>query len=587
LEAYDVLFVLYDHPTIEFFPKKTSTVYFLLSLAVFLTAIIGCSSSVTPQSQSTIYNAGAAVDAVKYSQSATITLYNDTGSGYLQIFNGSVVAQNVMTKLGVKVEGGTYADGRVFLSDGLGYQVEAKLENGLYICDYLIGSDQLLVPILIQVIYSNNYASKQKFVLRTYTGAPDNQLVRDGVDIFIGKDILATAQGITFNGYTINTLTPSRQSSRSSPLNAVLYTEVTNSLLNIIDTDFAAYDGIADGTTAVVDPTLIFAFLTGIPEMDFGTVSRTLSDVFGSMAYYIAGYLAGLNLNLKTAYLDIHGLPNATSDNFTAIDIGVLIAENAPVFPLGITLYPNNDVTHPILNLTPADVQLMFGTDSSAVLAKCVGLNLSMDNLTQIVKNLLNGSVTFDVSTLPLSLILPASNTSAAGTDQKLRFTFNPEGIAFDFRTSVPLFILDDVRIEYLENDVPKWMMSMDMTFSLTISSHNDTVTDSTTGVSSEESSLDVNITLVPGSSRCHVMKDDQRIGLFDHSNFVESLVAALAGLLPSNTGADLMFSINMENYGFGLSEVAATSDAGRYFIKLVTTESDLTKILNHVHTGN
>jgi hypothetical protein len=74
---------------------------------------------------------------------------------------------------------------------------------------------------------------------------------------------------------------------------------------------------------------------------------------------------------------------------------------------------------------------------------------------------------------------------------------------------------------------------------------------------------------------------------LFDHSNFVESLVAALAGLLPSNTGADLMFSINMENYGFGLSEVAATSGAGRYFIKLVTTESDLTKILNHVHTGN
>ena len=580
------MFVLCDHPTIEFFLKKTSTVYFLLSLAVFLSAIIGCSSSATPQPQSTIYDAGTAVDAVTYSQSATITLYQDTVSGYVQIFNGSVVASNTTAKLGVKVEGGAYTNGRVFLSDGLSYQVEATLQNGLYVCDYSIGS-QLLVPILVQVIYSNNLASKEKFVLRTYAGAPDNQLVRDGVDIFIGKDILATAQGITFNGYTINTLTPSRQSSRSSPLNAVLYTEATNSLLNIIDTDFAAYDGIADGTTAVVDPTLIFAFLTGIPEMDFGTVSRTLSDVFGSTAYYIAGYLAGLNLNIKTAYLDIHGLPNATSDDFTAIDIGVLIAENAPVFPLGITLYPNNDVTHPILNLTPADVQLMFGTDSSAVLAKCVGLNLSMDNLSQIVKNLLNGSVTLDFSTLPLSLILPATDTSASGADQKLRFTFNPEGIAFDFRTSVPLFILDDMRIEYLENDVPKWMMSVDMTFSLTISSHNDMVTDSTTGVSSEESSLDVNITLVPGSSRCHVMKDDQGIGLFDHSNFVESLVAALAGLLPSNTGADLMFSINMENYGFGLSEVAATSGAGRYFIKLVTTESDLTKILNHVHTGN
>ncbi|MGD0169416.1 MAG: hypothetical protein ABSE54_06830, partial [Smithella sp.] len=466
------------------------------------------------------------------------------------------------------------------------YQVEATLQNGLYICDYSIGS-QLLVPILVQVIYSNNLASKEKFVLRTYAGPPDNQLVRDGVDIFIGKNILATAQGITFNGYTINTLTPSRQSSRSSPQNAVLYTEITDSLLNTIDTDFAVYDGIADGTTAAVDPALTFAFLTGIPQMNVGTVSETLSDVFGSTAYYIDGYLTGLNLNLKTAYLDIHGLPAATSDDFTAIDLGVLITANAPGFPSGITLYPNNAVTHPALNLTPADVQSMFGTNSDDVLAKSVGLNLSMDNLSQIVKNLLNGSVTLDFSTLPLSLILPASDTGATGVDQKLRFTFNPEGIAFDFRTSTPLFILDDVRIEYLENDVPKWMMSMDMTFSLTLSTHNNTVTDATTSTTTEESFLDVNIMLVPGSARCHVMKDEQGIGLFDHSNFVQSFIAALAGLLPSNAGADLMFSINMENYGFGLSEVAGTSGSGRYFINLVTTQSDLTKILKHVHTGN
>jgi len=565
--------------------KKTVPAYFFLKLAVFLAAIIGCSSGVTPQPQSTIYDAGVSVDAVTYSQSATITLYQDTGSGYVQIFNGSVVAGSTTAKLGVKVEGGAFTGGRVFLSDGSSYQVEATLQNGLYVCDYSIGS-QLLVPILVQVIYSNNLASKEKFVLRTYAGAPDNQLVRDGVDIFIGKNILATAQGITFNGYTINTLTPSDLSARSSPHNAVLYTEVTDSLSNIIDTDFAVFDGIADGTTAVVDPTLIFNFLTGIPQMNVGTVSETLSDVFGSTAYYIDGYLAGLNLNLKTAYLDIHGLPNATSDDFTAIDLGVLIAANA-TFPSGITLYPNNAVTHPALNLTPADVQLMFGTNDSSVLAKSVGLNLSMDNLSQIVKNLLNGSVTLDFSTLPLSLILPATDTSASGVDQKLRFTFNPAGIAFDFRTSTPLFILDDVRIEYLENDVPKWMMSVDMTFSLTLSTHSETVTDSTTDESSEESYLDINITLVPGSAHCHVMKDEQGIGMFDHSNFVASLVAALAGLLPSDAGADLMFSINMEHYGLALSEVAGTSGSGRYFIKLVTTESDLTKILKHVHTRN
>jgi hypothetical protein len=536
--------------------------------------------------QPTIYDAGVSVDAVTYSESATITLYQDSGSGYVQIFNGSVVAENSTAKLGVQVSGGAFTSGRVFLSDGLTYQVEATLQNGLYVCDYSIGS-QLLVPILIQVIYSNNLASKEKFVLRTYAGPPDNQLVRDGVDVFIGKNILATAQGLTYNGYTIDTLAPSQLSFRSSPQNAVLYTEVTDSSSNIIDTDFAVYDGITDGTSAAVDPSLTFSFLTGIPQMTVGSVSETLSDVFGSTAYYIAGYLAGLNLNLKTAYLDIHGLPNATSDDFTAIDLGILIAANAPAFPSGVTLYPYNDITHPALNLTPADVQSMFGTNSDDVLVQSVGLNISMDGLTQIVKNALNGSVTLDFSTLPLSLILPSSDTSATGVDQKLRFTFNPEGIAFDFRTSTPLLILDDVRLEYLENGVPQWMMSMDMTFSLTLSTHNDTITDSTTGVSSEESYLDVNITLVPGSSRCHVMKDDQGIGLFDHSNFVQSFIAALAGLLPSDTGADLMFSINMENYGLALSEVAGTSGSGRYFINLVTTQSDLTKILKHVHTGN
>jgi hypothetical protein len=579
------MFVLYDHPTIEFFPKKTVTVYFLLKLALFLTAIIGCASGVPPQG-STIYDPGSPVDAVKYDEAATITLYQDTGSGYLQIFNGSVVAQNVITKLGVKVEGGTYTGGRVFLSDGLGYQVEAKLENGLYICDYLISSGQLLVPILVQVIYPNSYASKEKFILRTCAGAQDNQLIRDGTDIFVGKDILATAQGMKLKGYTINKMTPSRQSSRSSPQNAVIYAELSEGLLNI-DTDFAMDDGIADNTTAFVSPLLRFNFL-GIPVMNLGTVSISLSEKFGTLASDIAADMAGLNLSTKTTFLDIHGLPNATSDAFMAMDVGVFMAENTSAFPSGVTLYSNNDITHPKLNLTSTDVQQLFETVDPDVLAKCVGMNLSMDNLTQIIKELLKGSITFDVAHFPISTILSVLGiTTVSGKDQKIRVTFNPEGIAFDFRTSTPMFILDDLRIEYIENDVPMWMLSLDMTFSLAISSHIETVTDPATGQASEKSSLDVNISLVPGSSRCHVMKDDQGIGLLDHSNLVESLVEALGTKLVSSAGADLMFSINMENYGLSLSDVSATSGAGRYFLKMVTTESDLENTLSYIHTEN
>ena len=577
------MFVLYDHPTSEILPKKTATIYFILNIALFLTAIIGCSSGVPPQ-EPTIYEPGAPVDAVKYDEAATITLYQDTGSGYLQIFNGSVVAQNVMTKLGVKLEGGTYTSGRVFLSDGLGYQVEAKLENGLYICDYLIGSDQLLVPILVQVIYPNSYASKEKFILRTCAGAQDNQLIRDGTDIFVGKDILATAQGMNLEGYTINKITPSRQSSRSSPQNALIYAELSEGLLNI-DTDFAMDDGIADNTTAFVSPLLRFNFL-GIPVMNLGTVSMSLSEIFGTLASNIAADMAGLNLSAKTTYLDIHGLPNATSDAFMAMDVGVFMAENALAFPSGVTLYSNNAVTHSKLNLASTDVQQLFETDDPDVLAKCVGVNLSMDNLTQITKELLKGSITFNVANFPISTILSVLGiTTVSGKDQKIRVTFNPEGIAFDFRTSTPMFILDDLRIEYIENDVPMWMMSLDMTFSLAISSHIETVTNPATGQTSEKSSLDVNISLIPGSSRCLVMKDDQGIGLLDHSNLVESLVEALGKKLVSSAGADLMFSITMENYGLSLSDASATSGAGRYFLKMVTTESDLRNTLSYIHT--
>ena len=580
------MFALYDHPTPEILSKKTTTIYFILNIALFLTAIIGCSSGVPPL-EPTIYDPGAPVRAVKYEESAKITLYQDTGNGYLQIFNGAVVAKNVMAKLGVKVERGTYADGRVFLSNGLGYQVEAKRENGLYTCDYFIGSDQLLVPILVQVIYPNSYASKEKFILRTCAGAQDNQLIRDGIDIFVGKDILARAQGMILNGYTINKMTPSRQSSRSSPQNAVIYAEVSKSLLNI-NTDFAMDDGIADNTTAFVSPLLRFNFLFGIPVMNLGTVSMSLSEKFSNLALDIAGDMAGLNLSNKTTYLDIHGLPNATSDAFMAMDVGVFMAENISAFPSGVTLYSNNDITHPILNLTVMDVQQLFETDAPEVLAKCVGVNLSMDNLTQITKKLLKGSITFDVSDFPISTILSALGIRVSDKEQKIKVTFNPEGIAFDFRTNTPMLILDDLRIEYIEDGVPMWMISLDMTFSIAISSHIEMVTDLATGQASEKSSLDVHISLVPDfSSRCHVMKDDQGIGLLDHSNFVEDLVAALGKKLFSYTGADLMFSINMEDYGLSLSDAKAISGAGRYFLKMVTTESDLKKTLSYIHTEN
>jgi hypothetical protein len=142
-----------------------------------------------------------------------------------------------------------------------------------------------------------------------------------------------------------------------------------------------------------------------------------------------------------------------------------------------------------------------------------------------------------------------------------------------------PLLTLNDMRMEYLENDVPIWQMSLDMTFALDVGTHKAMVKDPVTGEMVEQSFLDIYLTLIPELAYCHVMKDDLGIGLFDHSTFVIELVEALGELLPANNAADLMLSINMYDFGFSLSAASAKADAaGRCFLKMVTDGADLSK---------
>jgi hypothetical protein len=529
--------------------------------------------------EESIYDPGAPVNAVKYSEAAKITLYKDDGSGMLLISNGTVVPGGTKTNFGVKVKGGAYSGSRVFLSDGAGYQVEAKKEGEFYVCDYLVPSDNLLVPILVQVIYPRGDASKEKFMFRTFAGARANQLVRDGVDIMVGKDILASAQGMDLSGITIESLTPAPQAGRDEGCVLRL-----NDLINL-----AIDDGIGNiQPPGEVSPTLLL-LIGGTLPLDMGIWQMSMADMIDGLAGDFGADMSGLKLDIKPLFLDVHGLPDATTDDVATLDLGLFMAVNPYkdpadptkwLFPTGVSVYPNNNNTHPQEILVPADVDRLLGNDV-AMQGWSLGANLSMDNLSQFVGTLFNGYVTLDAASLPIPLAIPDwSGYPGPAVLQKLNISFNKEGIAFDFRTSTPLLTLNDMRIEYLENGVPTWQMSFDMGFTLDVGTHLAIVRDPYTGKDVVQSFLDIYLTLIPDLAHCHVMKDNLGIGIFDHSTFAVELVETLGAMLPTNKpGTDLMASINMKDFGFSLSSASAQSDAaGRCFLKMVTDEADLKK---------
>jgi hypothetical protein len=397
----------------------------------------------------------------------------------------------------------------------------------------------------------------------------------------VGNDILNSAQGMSLSGITIESLTPANAAGRDKGCVLRL-----NDLLNL-----AIDDGIGNiQPPGEVLPTLLMGVggIDSLIQLDMGITQMSLADMIGGLAGDFGADMSGLNLDSNPLFIDVHGLPNATTDNVATLDLGLFMAVNPSkdpadptkwLFPTGVSVYPNNNDTHPKEILTQADVDRLLG-DDVAQQANSLGANLSMDNLSQFVGTLLNGHITLDAASLPIPLAIPGwSGDKGPGVEQKMNISFKKEGIAFDFRTPTPMLILNDMRMEYTENGTPVWQMSLDLAFALDVGSHNATVKDPVTGEDVEQSFLDIYLTLIPELAHCHVMKDNLGIGLFDHSQFVVSLVGALGEMLPANNAADLMASINMSDLGFILRSASAKTDAaGRCFLKMVTDEADLKK---------
>jgi len=548
--------------------KKLANLIPLIMIALILLIMAGCSgggsesdpANVTPETSDKV---GVAITATSYADASTIKIFIDseTENGYIIAEDGATLSPGTKVKFGVKVEGGSYPVDKVFIGDGGGYQIKAiyNKDLDLYLCNYLVSDTEKLIPVLIQVVHPNGQASKAKYVFSTVEGAKSKELVRDGLGLLVGSNILASAADMKLSGITIKSLKP-----KAGHATGILEADLGIGIPVVLGLS----DGLKGTETDAVSPTLklvipVFNNLLKLP-IDMGIKSMMLDKMLGGMAGSFGADMSGLNLATKPLYLDINGIPASTTTNMAALSLGLFMSQDADpaVFPSEVKLYNNTD-------LNPGIDFSKSSDDPSAM-----EISLSQANMSQFVGEMLNGSVVVGALAIPAAVPNYAGVTPAV--DQEMRISIKKDGVIFDFKTDAPLIIINDLRIEYLENKVPKWMMSLDLAFKLDAGSHQAINPDTKIN----ESFLDIYLNLVPEYSHCAVLKDDMGITMFDKSAFVGLLVGGLKDMLPSDNPqkGELQLSIGTDSFGLTLSGASAVSDAGRCFLSMTTEAADLSK---------
>jgi hypothetical protein len=583
--------------------KKLANLIPLIMIVLILQIMAGCSgggseSGVTNTNSETSEKYGAAIPATSKDAASTITLLKDTGTedGFVITNEGELFDKGTKVKFGIRVEGGSYPVEKVLVSDFSGDQINAAFNKDLklYVCNFPISDKNKLIPVLIQAVHPNGQASKAKYVFTTAAGARSNQLVRDGLGVLIGKDILASAANMSLSGLTIKSLQPKEGHSIGI---------MEADLGVVIPVVLGISDGLEGNETVEVLPTLklVIPILGGNPislPIDMGIKTMMLDGMLGGMADLndngLPDEIAGLNLDKKPLYLDINGIPASTTSDMAALSMGLFMAEGKEdVFPSGVTLYQGNDA----IDFSPS------GKDASSI-----EISLSQVNMTQLVGEMLNGYVLIPALDIPTAI--PDYKGVKPTPAQELKISFNKAGIAFDFSDytdtktgeCAPVIILNDVKIEYLENKINSmWTMSLDLAFKLDAGAHQEPVLNSVR--MDLKSFLDVYLTFIPELSSCTVMKDDMGITMFDKSNFATLLVGGLTGMFPINesdpvydkdkiqlklsieTGASKNGEIvkkpieegdEQEGFAIMLKDASAVSNAGRCFLKMATEKTDL-----------
>jgi len=156
--------------------------------------VAGCSGSsdsdqIIPSGES-LYDPGTSVGAMSYADAYGINVFvlQEDGDA-IPIHDGDYIEPGTKT-FALQIEGDPASIDRVFFSDGGIYQVEALMQDEMYVGDFNVSEENLYQILLVQVIHTNGLASKEKIVLKTFQHHIDSQYIKNGVGLLIAQEIL-------------------------------------------------------------------------------------------------------------------------------------------------------------------------------------------------------------------------------------------------------------------------------------------------------------------------------------------------------------------------------------------------------------
>lgn len=197
--------------------KPNTRVVIILLLMVVLFG--GCSNFEGDSSEPTnlfsepnAYTPGTSMPAAAYDTAQPVDIFIQTGNGDTleRLRDGDYVKPGMQTLLietSPRYVGGTPVPERVYVSNGGDLLVEAEWDAsiGYYTCDFAFDDAPITYPLLVQVAYQDNVASKEKIVLtsRSHLRAGAGELITDGINIAVSKQ-LAQRLADEFNSFIGN-----------------------------------------------------------------------------------------------------------------------------------------------------------------------------------------------------------------------------------------------------------------------------------------------------------------------------------------------------------------------------------------------
>jgi hypothetical protein len=577
--------------------KNRNFLFFVLFglMLLLLSACSGGNHNEELAKDESFYDTGSSVKAVDFSEAQKITLYvwkqtADKKYNFVKVANGDVLTPG-KHKFGIDVTqrkiNGAVAPERVFLGDGGNdYQVEAlpEMDSGYYVCEYqLAPADYFLTcPILIQVIYEDALASKEKFVVRTEEGmgAPAGMLVDKGLGISLSKHMLKQAVKVAnpliaqqINGVSIQDLSPAVGG------NGIIHVDLGSISCDVAINDLnknvrglnIGLENITGGSGGNILNTVISAILKGIlgkgldiNGISVGALGFNIPDLISGFAGPadpnsddpLAGILTGLKLD-SVMFLNLKGLPLSTTENNAAMGGSLYAAPASSVLKDKNDSYIWPAVTEDGAE-TGMEMTMLQGDNAD------IGLALSDYNLNQVLSALMSG---FSIEIKDIQKLTDFFSPDDPNNSMNLDVSINPGGIAIDMTTQ--RVVINDVRLKLFEAGKPRTELSLDVTIKFEVGFHSD------------DKASYIDLKFSPQYDRCHIhiMKDNMKMDMFDHSAYFPLIISGF-----TNGLADISMSLSLTDLGI-VPKVGVVpgkveyDNSGNCYMKMAVGDLDASKL--------